>query len=79
MNCPYCKNEMTPGYIPNGGQPVQWLPEGRRPSPFSFTVAEAGVPLRNTFSPWKANGYKAAAYYCKGCGIVLAPVAAEGR
>ena len=28
MKCPYCQEEMQLGYIPNGGQPVQWIPNG---------------------------------------------------
>ena len=51
--------EMQRGYIPNGGQPVQWIPNGERPSVLSFSIAEQGVPLINQFKPLKANGYKA--------------------
>lgn len=72
MKCPYCKKEMTSGYIPNGQQPVQWIPDGEKPSLFSFSTAEKGVTLNNKFSPLKANGYKAAAFYCCDCGIILA-------
>ncbi|MCI6636023.1 MAG: MarR family transcriptional regulator, partial [Clostridiales bacterium] len=28
---------MQLGYIPNGGQPVQWIPNGERPSVLSFS------------------------------------------
>ena len=73
MKCPYCKKEMASGYIPNGQQPVQWLPDGEKPSFFSFSTSEKGIALNNKFSPLKANGYKAIAYCCIGCGIVLAP------
>lgn len=73
MKCPYCKNEMLLGYIPNGQQPVQWIPDGERPSLFSFVTSGTGVSLDNKFSPLKVNGYKAIAYCCIDCGIVLAP------
>ncbi len=72
MKCPYCQNEMSPGYIPDGRQPVQWLPEGKKPSSFAFARAKDGVSLSNFFSLW--NGYQATAYYCWQCGIVIAPV-----
>ncbi len=79
MKCPYCAAEMSVGYIPNGDQPVQWIPEGKKPSPFSFTASEDGVALENRFSPIKANGYRADAHYCEKCGIVLARAAENGK
>ena len=39
MKCPYCGMEMQAGYIPNGSQPVQWIPDGEKPSLFSFSIA----------------------------------------
>ena len=73
MKCPYCQKEMQPGYIPNGGQPVQWIPGGEKPSVLSFSIAERGVPLCNQFKPLKANGYKAEAHYCSNCKVIIAP------
>ena len=49
MKCPYCQKEMQPGYIPNGGQPVQWIPDGEKPSVLSFSIAEQGVPLSKQY------------------------------
>jgi len=49
MNCPYCQNEMPLGYIPSWSQPVQWLPDGKRPSMFAFTLAKSGIPLINQY------------------------------
>ncbi|NBH82311.1 MarR family transcriptional regulator [bacterium C-53] len=72
MNCPCCQNEMQAGYIPNWSQPVHWLPEGKRPSIFSHTVTGSGVPLLNQFKPLSAFGYKAEAYYCQKCKMVIA-------
>ena len=73
MECPYCKKRMSLGYIPNVKQPVQWIPEGKKASVFSFCIAEYGIPLVNTFSILKANGYRAKAYFCVDCGVVIAP------
>ena len=73
MKCPYCQEEMQFGYIPNGQQPVQWIPDGEKPSYFSISVAEQGIPLINHLKPLKANGYKAEAYYCTKCKVVIAP------
>lgn len=72
MICPYCKQEMLLGYIPNAQQPVQWLPEGKKPSPFSFSTSDDGIELKNSFKPFKLNGYVAEAYYCPNCKIVIA-------
>lgn len=69
MRCPYCQKEMQRGYIPNGSQPVQWIPDGERPSVLSFSVTEQGVSLVNQFKPLKANGYKAEAHYCSDCKV----------
>lgn len=73
MKCPYCQKEMQFGYIPNGQQPVQWIPDKGKPSLLSFSVAEQGVSLINQFKPLKVNGYKAEAHYCSNCKIVIAP------
>lgn len=73
MKCPYCKKEMQRGYIPNGSQPVQWIPDGARPSHLSFSVAEQGISLINQFKPLKAYGYKAEAHYCSDCKVIIAP------
>ena len=73
MKCPYCGKEIQAGYIPNGGQPVQWIPDGKKPSIFSFSVAEEGISLVNQYKPVKTNGYKADAHYCSNCKVVIAP------
>jgi len=72
MRCPYCQGEMQQGYVPNGGQPVQWIPDGEKVSLLSFSVAEKGISLINQFRPLKANGYRAEAHYCSNCRIVIA-------
>ena len=73
MRCPYCNEEMQKGFIPNGGQPVQWIPDGGKPSLLSFSIAEKGVLLIGKFSPLKVNGYRAEAHYCSKCKVVIAP------
>lgn len=72
MKCPFCQEEMQLGYIPNGEQPVQWIPDGVRPSLLRGSVAKKGVPLINQYKPFKANGYKADAHYCSKCKMVIA-------
>lgn len=74
MKCPYCEKDMLTGDIPNGQQPVQWIPEGERPAFLSYSIAPQGIPLNNQFHPFKINGYKAVAYCCRDCKIVLAPI-----
>ena len=69
MKCPYCNKEMSVGYIHNGNQPVQWIPNGKKPSIFRFLAADGGVKLSNEFS---LNGYNAEAFYCDACHIVVA-------
>jgi hypothetical protein len=64
---------MLLGYIPNSNQPVQWIPEDKKPSLFSFSVTDEGITLNNKFSPFRTNGYKATAYVCMDCKIVIAP------
>lgn len=73
MKCPYCQEEMKWGYIPNWMQPVQWIPDGERPSLLSFSIAQRGIALINQFKPLKAYGYRAEAHYCPKCKIVIAP------
>lgn len=72
MKCPYCGKEMQAGIIPHGTQPVQWIPDGSKPSFFSFSKAENGVLLNNDFSLFRRNVYSAKAFYCEDCKIVLA-------
>lgn len=64
---------MQLGQISNWSQPIQWIPDGQKPSLFSFSVAKNGISLINQFKPLKAYGYKAEAYYCSKCKIVIAP------
>lgn len=73
MKCPCCGKEMYAGYIHNGNQPVQWIPNGKKPSAFSFSTSAEGVSLINKFEPFKSNGYVAEAHYCATCNLVVAP------
>ena len=69
MKCPYCSKEMAEGCLHNGKQPVQWMPQGKKPSMFAFSSADSGIELNNKFS---MSGYSAEAYYCDSCHIVIA-------
>ena len=72
MKCPYCSKEMQLGYLYNGSQPLQWIPKGKRPSVFSYSVANYAVELNNNFKPFKVGGYSAETFYCEECHIVIA-------
>jgi len=69
MKCPYCSKEMLEGYFNNGRQPIQWIPKGKNPSAFAFSISADGIRLRNTYSIMK--GYSAEAYYCNTCRTVI--------
>jgi len=73
MKCPYCGKEMSVGYIYNGQQPIQWLPEGVMPARIIFTKRDEGVDLKNKFTFLKESGYRAEAFHCYGCRVVIAP------
>ena len=68
MKCPYCSREMEVGYIHNGNQPVQWIPDGKKPSIFRFSATDDGIKLNNKFS---MSGYRSEAYYCCTCRFVI--------
>ena len=70
MNCPICNREMKKGYFHAGSQPIQWIPETAKPSIWKTGVAEGAVVL-GSGSYWKT--YKADAFYCSVCKIVIAP------
>ena len=83
MNCPYCLKEMRCGYFFNDRSPIQWIPDDKKPSKINFTVADGAVSLCGKVEPlleasWKTSlksiikGYKAQAYYCDECRIVIA-------
>ena len=73
MKCPHCGEEMIAGYIYNGQQPIQWLPNGVMPARIKFTRKDEGVDLKNKFSFFKESGYRAEAYHCYACQIIIAP------
>ena len=73
MKCPYCQKEMQLGKISNWLQPIQWIPDGQKPSLFSFSVAQNGISLINQSKLLKVYGYKAEAYYSSKCRIIIAP------
>lgn len=73
MECPYCKKEMSEGYIHNGRQPIHWIPDGAKPAMLAYNIAKGGVSLRHKpTGPAIINGYSAEAYYCADCRVVIA-------
>lgn len=71
MKCPYCSNEMLQGYINNYDNPVQWFPKDINPSRIRYKKTSASIKLNNKFFLFK-YGYKAEAFYCENCHIVIA-------
>ncbi len=70
MKCPCCEKTMEKGYFSNSTQPIQWIPEERKPSVWKAGVAEGAVVLSKG-GYW--TGYRANAYYCSACKLVIAP------
>jgi len=68
MKCPCCEAEMKNGYFYDAVQPIQWIPEGKKPSAFRGGTAKEAVCM-GTGSMWK--GYRANAAYCQKCGMVI--------
>jgi len=73
MKCPCCNRELFEGYIYNSSNPVQWIPNGKKPPRIVFRETEAGVSLKNKFDLFKIGTYHAEAYYCEACHLVIAP------
>lgn len=73
MKCPYCGTEMQKGYLHDHSQPVQWIPEGKKPSAWKGVPAKEGITLGEG-SLWDWDGYRADAFYCPTCKIVIASV-----
>lgn len=69
--CPYCEREMELGYFKNFTNPVQWIPYHKKPPLFRSQVVKGAVSagIGNFFI-----GYKATAYYCRNCRVVIVPV-----
>ena len=71
MECPYCKKEMSEGYIHNGRQPIHWIPDGGKPAMLAYNIAKGGVSLRH--KPTSGiGGYRAETHYCADCRVVIA-------
>ena len=73
MKCPYCGTEMAAGYLYNGSQPLQWLPNSVMPARIKFTKKDEGITLQNKFKFFRESGYRADAFCCGNCHIVIAP------
>ncbi len=76
MKCPVCQKEMRKGYFIDREAPIQWIPEGAKPSIWKTGVADGAVVLGDG-SIWK--NYRATAYYCAGCKMVVAYTQAENQ
>ncbi|MBE6946138.1 MAG: hypothetical protein E7459_08640 [Ruminococcaceae bacterium] len=70
MICPNCKKTMDEGYFCNPAQPVQWIPKEASPSLFRTGVAKGAVKMGDG---GYFRGYRAAAWYCRYCRLVITP------
>lgn len=65
--CPYCKEEMQPGFLTNRGYQLKWVPEGEKEGITIFGERN-GTPL-NKFP--LGRYHKIEAYYCSTCHKVI--------
>ena len=72
MNCPKCGRPMQDGYIYSWAQPVQWAPDGVKPSFMMAKVMRGGVLLREK-RHGMINRHQAEAYHCPDFRLVVAP------
>ena len=71
MECPYCKKEMSAGYIPVCKMALMWIPDNEDVPPTVLHKTHVGVNL--TKVPfWRMQ--KAKSFYCRDCKIVITPV-----
>ncbi len=77
MKCPSCQKEMHNGYVFERDQPIQWIPAESKPSIWKTGVAEGSVVLGG--GGFWTGGYKAEAFYCKNCKIVILPVKSKAE
>ena len=69
MQCPYCGNEMTDGYLGTGPARIAWLTD--EPAAHAYPQGEDEFFLTKP-SFWKCGSVKAP--YCKACKIILIKV-----
>lgn len=71
MQCPYCKKELSIGYIPASKMALMWIPEDGKVPATVFNKTKTGVNL--TKVPFFGM-QKAKSYYCDDYNIVITPV-----
>ena len=74
MKCPYCKKEMSAGYIPASKMALMWIPENEKVPPTIYNKTDVGVNL--TKVP-VLRMQKAKSFYCSDCKIVITPIMEE--
>lgn len=90
MKCPYSSKEMRSGYFHNYRSPIEWIPDDKKPSMVNFTLSDGAISLCGKVEPLMVallktslkamvEGYKAKAYYCEGCQIVIAKTENENK
>lgn len=69
MLCPFCKEELTEGYLATGSQRIAWLTE----EPYAFAYPQGEEDFFVTkFSFWHPSHVKS--FYCKKCRVILTKV-----
>ena len=76
MKCRCCGKEMKKGYINNPRQPVQWIPEGKKPAFWNGQMAEDAIRLSAWYLP-SFNGYNANAWLCENCQTITIPLKSD--
>lgn len=66
MNCPFCGNEMTPGFLQSCRQ-LMWDKVKRSGA---VSPGEDGMKL----TKWYADPSWITAYFCKGCNMLISPL-----
>lgn len=66
MECPYCKSEMSFGYLRTEECELHWIPEEDKE--LFLGIGRRKVKLNNS----KPNSYSTEAYYCDKCKIIIA-------
>lgn len=70
-SCPYCGGEMCEGAIPAGRDSIRWYPRNADGILENEWGSDEGVLLSYAGLIFGKNG---SAFYCKNCGVVIAPV-----
>lgn len=76
MKCSCCGEVLVRGYFYNSTQPIQWIPQDKEPAFWKGGVAKDAIRLGNgSLLDW--DGYRADAYFCKRCQMIIVPLVSD--